>query len=426
MRRIKLEIAVAGAVLAYAAVALADQVIPDDLIVQGSICSGFDCVNNESFGFDTIRLRENNLRIAFDDTSATGSFPYNDWAIFTNDSANGGLNHFSVEDTTAGRVPFRIEAGARANALHLDSTGNVGLGTTAPSQGLHLAQGNTPAVRLDQDGSGGWFPQVWDVAGNEANFFVRDATNGTLPFRIQPGAPQSSIYIRSTGNVGLGRQNPTAFLHIVRGAGSGVDLQQDGGIRLEMTPVVAAEALGVVVSNNGPVTNAFIDQNGDQVWYEKIGQDLRTGSSAYEISEASTGVVGLRVEANGDVTIGGVLTEGSSRTIKHGVHRVDVHDVLQTVRSLPIQRWRYITDPEQAEHLGPMAEDFHAAFGLGADDKHISTIDTSGVALAAVQALGDQVAELEAERAELRAENERLTERLDRLESLVQGLVAKR
>ena len=62
-----------------------DQVIPDDLIVQGSGCVGFDCVNNESFGFDTIRLKENNLRIKFEDTSV-GTFPTNDWQLTANDS----------------------------------------------------------------------------------------------------------------------------------------------------------------------------------------------------------------------------------------------------------------------------------------------------------------------------------------------------
>ena len=61
-----------------APIAVNDQVIPDDLIVQGSGCFGFDCVNNESFGFDTIRLKENNLRIKAEDTSV-GTFPTNDW-----------------------------------------------------------------------------------------------------------------------------------------------------------------------------------------------------------------------------------------------------------------------------------------------------------------------------------------------------------
>ena len=78
-----------------------DQVIADDLIVQGSICAGFDCVNNESFGFDTLRLKENNLRINFDDTSTSAGFPATDWTLSANDTASGGLNRFSIENVTA-------------------------------------------------------------------------------------------------------------------------------------------------------------------------------------------------------------------------------------------------------------------------------------------------------------------------------------
>src|SRR5690606_3825600 len=71
-----------------------DQVVADDLIVQSSLCVGFDCVNNENFGFDTIRLKENNTRIKFEDTS-TGTYPSNDWQLTANDSTSGGLNRFS-------------------------------------------------------------------------------------------------------------------------------------------------------------------------------------------------------------------------------------------------------------------------------------------------------------------------------------------
>src|ERR1700709_470634 len=80
--------------------AFADQVIPDDLIVQGSACIGLDCVNNESFGFDTIRLKENNTPIKFDDTRTLAGFPATDWQLTANDSASGGLNKFSIENTT--------------------------------------------------------------------------------------------------------------------------------------------------------------------------------------------------------------------------------------------------------------------------------------------------------------------------------------
>ena len=69
----------AAACLTLIPQARADQVILDDLIVDGSACIGFDCVNGESFGFDTIRIKENNLRIRAQDTSSTASFPTNDW-----------------------------------------------------------------------------------------------------------------------------------------------------------------------------------------------------------------------------------------------------------------------------------------------------------------------------------------------------------
>lgn len=72
----------------------ADQQFQDDVVVKGSLCVGIDCVNGENFGFDTIRLKENNLRIRFTDSSASSSFPTIDWQITVNDSNNGGLNYF--------------------------------------------------------------------------------------------------------------------------------------------------------------------------------------------------------------------------------------------------------------------------------------------------------------------------------------------
>ncbi len=178
-----------------------DQVFADDLIIQGSGCFGFDCVNGESFNFDTIRLKENNLRIGFDDTS-TGAFPANDWEIEVNESASGGLSSFSIRDITGSKKPFSIEAGAKTNALYVDNTGRIGIGTNSPVLNVDILSGNTPAIRLNQDNSSGFTAQTWDMAGNEANFFIRDVTGGSrLPFRIRPGAPTSSIDIQANGTI---------------------------------------------------------------------------------------------------------------------------------------------------------------------------------------------------------------------------------
>src|SRR5712672_1172746 len=104
-----------GATIVTSGKATADFVIADDLIVQGSACVGLDCVDGEAFGFDTIRLKENNTRIKFDDTSTSPGFPNNDWQLTANDSASGGLNKFSIENTTVATVPFTIVGPAPTN-----------------------------------------------------------------------------------------------------------------------------------------------------------------------------------------------------------------------------------------------------------------------------------------------------------------------
>lgn len=187
-----------------------------DVVIQGSECVGIDCATTESFGFDTIRLKENNLRIHFDDTSNSASFPGNDWRIIINDTTNGGKSLFAIEDSTAARRPFTLEAGAPANALYVEDGGNVGLGTATPVTNLHVVDGNTPTLRLEQDGSAGFTAQTWDLAGNEANFFVRDVTNGsTLPFRIKPGSKNATLFIQPEGRVAINTdQTPAHNLHV--------------------------------------------------------------------------------------------------------------------------------------------------------------------------------------------------------------------
>lgn len=201
-----------------AGAAQADQIISDDLIVNGgSLCVGLDCVNGENFNFDTIRMKENNVRLHFNDTSSSSSFPTRDWTLVANDSSNGGSNYLAIEDRDAGTKPFLVEADAGNNAVYVKSSGFVGFGTSAPVVDLHVKQGNSPALRLEQDGSSGFAAQTWDVAGNETNFFIRDASNGsTLPFKIRPSAPNNAIYVDTDGDIGLGTATPNVALDIVR------------------------------------------------------------------------------------------------------------------------------------------------------------------------------------------------------------------
>jgi len=424
-----------------------DIVQSDDVIIDGSLCVGFDCYNGYSFGYSTQVLSENNLRVRFVDTSNSASFPTRDWQLEMNSSSNGGASYFMVRDCfdtssngtyCGGQNVLTIEAGAGNDALYIESGGRVGLGTDDPYVDLHMATGNTPTLRLDQDGSGGWTPQVWDVAGNEANFFVRDVTHGShLPLRIRPGAPSSSLDIATDGDVGMGISSPEASLHIER---------DDGTARLlvdENSPTVATRTL-MTFSNNGGVLFKMDNEDSGQSWV------LRNHNNHFWIRDATASTNPLRIEAgapnysinidpDGNVGIGkgnpsealdvvgnivasGSITPSSDVALKTAFRQVDALRILEGVASLDIQAWQYRADPVSVRHLGPTAQDFAAAFGWGATETGIATVDADGVALVSIQALYRLFQQQEAEIDRLSADVGDLTDRLEALEALVADL----
>ena len=84
----------------------------------------------------------------------------------------------------------------------------------------------------------------------------------------------------------------------------------------------------------------------------------------------------------------------SDRALKADVAPADGRAVLAAVATLPIATWRYRWDGPAVRHIGPMAQDFAAAFGVGEDDRSIHAVDGQGVALAAIQGLHREVEEL--------------------------------
>ncbi len=305
-----------------APIAVNDQVIPDDLIVQMSLCVGFDCVNGESFGFDTIRLKENNTRIKFEDTSSSAGFASTDWQLTANDSASGGANKFSIEDISAARVPFTIEGASTTNSLYVDSTGRIGFRTSTPVLDLHIATSNTPGIRLEQTNAGGFTAQTWDIAGNEANFFVRDVTGGSrLPFRIRPNAPTSSIDISASGNVGIGDASPEANLHVEadsRNPGPGQSAiyvesanNEDAIIGLGAGPSFSDNVDGFLFGYNG---NAGVGQ-------AFIGTRPSTGTG--QIDFAVKNVVEMRLTATGLEVTDAIRVGGVTMTVPDYVFAED-------------------------------------------------------------------------------------------------------
>jgi hypothetical protein len=363
-----------------AAVRFFDQVIPDDLIVQGSLCVGFDCVNNESFGFDTIRLKENNTRIKFEDTSV-GTFPTNDWQLTANDSASGGASKFSIEDITGAKVPFTITAGAATNSIFVDSTGRVGFRTSTPALELHVNDTDTPSMRLEQNSSGGFTAQTWDVAGNEANFFVRDVTGGSLlSFRIRPGAPTSSLDIASNGNVGLGTGSPARKL----------ELSGTSNVGMKLTDTSIGGSFFLYLRNSNGM------QSGRQfsIFDEDAGADRLVINNTGQI-----GIGGLLTptnpleHANGaKLTAGGVWMDASSRALKMNIRSLSSSEALNTLQKLNPVKFQYKSQPGE-NYVGFIAEDVPELVAAG-DRKSLSSMDVVAVLTRVLQEQQKTIAEL--------------------------------
>lgn len=132
--------------------------------------------------------------------------------------------------------------------------------------------------------------------------------------------------------------------------------------------------------------------------------------------------------SNTGVTVNGTFNNQSDRNAKADFESIHTADILDRVLTLPVSKWSYKDDPG-IRHIGPMAQDFHAAFAVGTDEKHIAPMDEGGVALAAIQGLNAKV-EAGSKKSEVRiqkleAENAELKQAVDELRQLVLSMRQK-
>jgi hypothetical protein len=360
----------------------------DDVIITGSLCVGFDCADGESFGFDTIILKEHNLRIYFNDTSYTASYPTNSWRITINDSTNGGASYFSVDDVDDGTSIFKIEAGAPSNSLYVEDYGRVGLGTSTPVVELHIKDSDTPTLRLEQDSSGGWTAQTFDVAGNESNFFVRDATNGSkLPFRIQPSTPSSTLCLKSDGYVGIGTWSPAYKLEIeTTNEDAFIYLDRTDGAQFKLNATNNQGQFGTksnhklnIVTNN--VNRMTIDTSGN------VGIGTATPSHLVHLS-------------------GGAYSDGStwqpscSRELKENIISLTTEEAVSVLGGLNPVRFNYKINPTE-DYIGFIAEDVPELVATK-ERKSLNTMDIVAILTKVTQEQQKTISELKKEVSELK------------------------
>lgn len=240
------------------------------------------------------------------------------------------------------------------------------------------------------------------------------------------------------GDVGIGTTEPDANLHISDAGNVTVHLEADSDNASETDhPLIRFSQDGGVI--NGSI--GFFDGTNDfRIRTEDTGggandlilepegdfeiRNLASGIRAIEIAWPDVRGKGAFIQiGNGDTRtlLAGDVAESSDRNLKDDFASVDPTAILQALVQLPLSTWKF--KESERRHLGPMAQDFFAAFDglldLQGDDTTISPVDRSGVAFASIQALNTKV---ESENAQLRAENAELRERLERLEAMFETL----
>lgn len=233
-------------------------------------------------------------------------------------------------------------------------------------------------------------------------------------------------------------------LHAVTAAGlKGAQVFVDGNLGIGMPPTSGnkLEVNGGVFFKTGGTGGSltFATPNGETGFTMGIFNraDIRFDDSSLKllamsgrlprgpeqgIAIATSGNVGIgtgapkqKLDVIGNIAATGILMQGSDANAKADFAPVDTAAILERVVKLPIQQWRFRTETSDVKHVGPMAQDFRAAFGLGEIPTAIATVDADGVALAAIQELNHIVREKDAELQELKRTVAGLKAQLDQL-----------
>jgi hypothetical protein len=328
----------------------------------------------------------------------------------SNNTAVGGaalaFNVSGIDNTAIGRAALRnlgssggaggsnnIALGDDAGtAFTTNETGNIDIGNLGVAGENNTIRIGDPTVQTNTFIAG----VINGNGGGLTNLNASTLSSGTIPLARLPGL--------SLANVSGGLAPGTSYTVIgnqTGGIGSAVVFIDNNNISSGDAPALRVIANGgansgaLSVSSQNPQLTGLLAQFGN--------------SNAFVVSITNDGTIYCKAT---------VLS--SDRNVKENFTVLDGRTVLDKLAALPVTEWNYKDDAADKKHIGPVAQDFHAAFGLnGTDDRHISTMDEGGVALAAIQGLNEK---LDEKNAEITA----LKDRLAALEIVVKSLAEKK
>jgi len=421
----------AGTISGGGQIAFANQVLKDFGVVGGGM-------DNTAGNFSTVGGGEGN---SADGIRATIGGGANNVASRNNAVVAGGSSN------TAGQS-FATIGGGNVN------TADASYATISGGAG-NLATGRISTI------SGGTRNQTQSAYATVGGGSFNLATGGTstigggtrnqaigIGSTVGGGAGNDVSGLQSTASGGLSNQVSDNYSLVAGGrqnvAGNGNDDEEDtpyasvgggyenqaGGAYSVVPGGYGNQALGDYSFAAG--NQAQIDVGHPGVFLFADSSDIPfTSSTPNEFAVRATGGVRFvtAVDGNGEPQVGVRLLDGSGswdtlsdRNAKTAILPVDGLQVLEALMNVPVSRWNYIGQSESVQHIGPMAQDFYAAFRLGWDERYISSVDADGVALASIQELYRIVQKKDAQIAVLKTDIASQQERLNKLDARISRL----
>jgi len=316
-----------------------------------------------TFGGTVLEVASSLPRVAVNDTTGTGNavvrFLSNGaakWDIVQNYLSPA--QNIAFLDNASNKRPFAMYSGTGVVAVDADNQNNGTLNNGVDVKGSGLTFGLS---------SGEGIASKRTAGGNQ---YGLDFYTGF--------APRMSITSAANGgNVGIGTTSPLAPLH-VHAATDENYLARDVNVALGLAPGTFL-GVGFQGANDAFTANVALGFIGSPV--------LIAGGNVYMGQTAPSSLPTHQLQMQmGAYCTGTTWVNACDRNLKENFTPLDDQEILSRLESVPIQKWNYKDEPK-ATHIGPVAQDFYAAYQLGDDDKSIGTVDADGIAFAAIKAL---------------------------------------
>jgi len=321
----------------------------------------------------------------------------------------GGLNNIISDEPPYYNSNLSVIGGGDGNVIGSpDSFIGSGQANTIVPPAVKLASGNSPSAFI---GAGYGNSITSDFA-----VITGGLDNANTGEYATIGGGLTNVVSGAYATIGGGYNNAASGIQAVVAGGYG----NVASGRNAMVPGGAYNTAGGLDSFAAG-NAAQAPYSGTFVWSDYSVPSGISATAANQFIARSAG--GFYLYSSANLATGVKLAPGSGswstvsdRAAKTGIEEIDDARILAKVASLPVSEWSYTAQGPGVRHLGPMAQDFRAAFGLGEDEKHISTVDEEGVALASIKALQAEVADKDGRLNDLDQKYALLEQRLETLE----------